>query len=60
MVSVDVKHHVYYYVLYYYYYFLYFLWWSLWTLYLHACQVRVTEATQVFDVVHVLCISSAN
>ena len=37
-----------------------YLWWSLYTLYSHACQVRVTEATQVFVVVLVVRISSAN
>ena len=35
-----------------------YLWWSLCTLYLHACQVRVTVGTRVFVVVLVLRISS--
>ena len=37
-----------------------YLWWSLYTLYLHACQVRVSWVTQVFVVVLVLCILRAN
>ena len=41
------------------------MWWNLYTLYLHACHVPLVEfmdleATQVFVVIYVLRISSAN